>query len=284
MVGNLLAGTDESPGSVVTRGGRRYKVYRGMASAAAAAPAAARREGVAKTHAVPEGVEATVPYRGSADAVVAELVGGLRSAMSYADATTLEEFRANAPFVRITAAGLRSRLRTTCSCKGLPRLVQPRGQPDRPAAGERGVPSEAVQHRAALADDQVLHRERRARDVGEPDVHVEDVVEAQRREVGDVDADHGEVDALLAQRRVGVPERAQVLDARALEIRQVGRVMDDAHGVGLGEARPDRDGERVVGGDVARGAERAHRATLRHPCGRSAQTRASRLRASPTAR
>jgi len=105
MVGNLLAGTDESPGDVVRRGAERYKVYRGMASAGAAARRA-EVDGVAMTHSVPEGVEAVVPYRGPAAAIVGELVGGLRSAMSYSDSATLEQFHRNARFVRITGAGL----------------------------------------------------------------------------------------------------------------------------------------------------------------------------------
>jgi IMP dehydrogenase len=122
MVGNLLAGTDESPGTVVTRGGRKVKVYRGMASAAATqrrmaaegieppdgTEFASVRSSAAEPgpHAVPEGVEATVPYRESALAIVAELVGGLRSSMSYADARTVAEFHERAEFVRITQAGL----------------------------------------------------------------------------------------------------------------------------------------------------------------------------------
>ena len=110
MVGNLLAGTDESPGRLVSRGGR-YKVYRGMASAEATARRLAARgdraaEGTEFVQVVPEGVEATVPYRGEAALVVHRLVGGLRSAMSYADAHTIAEFHANARFVRITTAGL----------------------------------------------------------------------------------------------------------------------------------------------------------------------------------
>jgi IMP dehydrogenase len=105
MVGNLLAGTDESPGSVVTRDGKRYKVYRGMASAEAARRRA-EAEGVAITQAVPEGVEAVVPYRGEAGDIVRTLVGGLRSAMSYSDAATIEDFHGKARFVRITHAGL----------------------------------------------------------------------------------------------------------------------------------------------------------------------------------
>ena len=121
MVGNLLAGTDESPGTVVTRGGRKVKVYRGMASAAATQRRMAAEgveppagtlfssvspAGETEGHAVPEGVEATVPYRDSATAIVATLVGGLRSSMSYADARTVAEFHENAEFVRITQAGL----------------------------------------------------------------------------------------------------------------------------------------------------------------------------------
>ena len=105
MVGNLLAGTDESPGTVVSRGGSRYKVYRGMASAEAARRRA-ESEGVAPTQAVPEGVEAVVPYRGEAAAIVRELVGGLRSAMSYSDSASVPEFHRKARFVRITNAGL----------------------------------------------------------------------------------------------------------------------------------------------------------------------------------
>ncbi len=96
MVGNLLAGTDESPGTVVSRGGSRYKVYRGMASAEAARRRA-ESEGVAPTQAVPEGVEAVVPYRGEAAAIVRGLVGGLRSAMSYSNSATVPEFHEQGP-------------------------------------------------------------------------------------------------------------------------------------------------------------------------------------------
>ena len=111
MVGNLLAGTDESPGTIVTRGGQKFKVYRGMASAAAtrirrAAEGIEPPEGTEFSQVVPEGVEATVPYRDAASGIVGALVGGLRSAMSYADARTIAEFHANAQFVRITSAGL----------------------------------------------------------------------------------------------------------------------------------------------------------------------------------
>lgn len=109
MVGNLLAGTPESPGVVVSRNGSRVKVFRGMASEGAAA---ARREadGEDPTQFVPvvaEGVEAVVPLRDPAAVVVHQLVGGLRSGMSYSDSRTIPELHRNARFVRITPGGLR---------------------------------------------------------------------------------------------------------------------------------------------------------------------------------
>jgi IMP dehydrogenase len=117
MVGNLFAGTHESPGMVVNRGGSRVKVFRGMASAGAAAARRAVdgdvREVLAKedqtefSPIVPEGVEAVVPLRGEAGEVVAELVGGLRSGMSYSNAATIAQMQERARFVRITPAGLK---------------------------------------------------------------------------------------------------------------------------------------------------------------------------------
>ncbi len=111
MVGNLLAGTPESPGVVVVRNGQRVKVFRGMASEAAAASRPA--EGDDDTEfipVVPEGVEAVVPLRDSAAQVVHALVGGLRSGMSYSDARTIADLHRNARFVRITPGGLRESL------------------------------------------------------------------------------------------------------------------------------------------------------------------------------
>ncbi len=112
MIGSLLAGTDESPGASVIRDGRRYKVVRGMASLTANVD----RKALDKTgpldnddweKVVPEGVEAVVPYRGHAADVLHQLVGGLRSGLSYAGATCLAELQTNAEFLRITSAGVR---------------------------------------------------------------------------------------------------------------------------------------------------------------------------------
>lgn len=111
MVGGLLAGTEESPGAVVLRGGRRHKVVRGMASLTANID---RREIESRTEVdptdwervVPEGVEAAVPYRGSVEEVLHQLVGGLRSGMSYAGAETIPQLWERAEFVRVTGAGM----------------------------------------------------------------------------------------------------------------------------------------------------------------------------------
>jgi IMP dehydrogenase len=108
MLGNLLAGTEESPGALVSRGGRQYKVYRGMASLWTSAE---RRDmpqdDELLSEIVPEGIEAMVPSRGKVAAVLGQLIGGLRSGMSYCGATTLADLRANARFIRVTEAGMR---------------------------------------------------------------------------------------------------------------------------------------------------------------------------------
>ncbi len=113
MVGGLLAGTDESPGEIVFRGDHRYKVTRGMASMAARKDRLARegstKEKIAELDLVdyvPEGVEAIVPYKGGAVSVIRQLVGGLRSGMSYCGAANLKEMRTNGRFIRITEVGL----------------------------------------------------------------------------------------------------------------------------------------------------------------------------------
>jgi len=115
MIGRLLAGTDESPGTIVVKNGRRYKIYRGMASMYAMLGREFRlgeNEAEALLDAseysyYAEGVEAYVPYTGSASDVIRRLVAGLRSGMSYLGARTIEELRRNAVFIRITELGYR---------------------------------------------------------------------------------------------------------------------------------------------------------------------------------
>ncbi len=107
MLGNLLAGTEESPGETVYYQGRAYKVYRGMGSLGAMmSRRSADRYGQEKLEKfVPEGIEGRVPYRGRLSDVIYQLVGGLRSGMGYVGARDLEEIRQKAKFVRITWAG-----------------------------------------------------------------------------------------------------------------------------------------------------------------------------------
>lgn len=111
MIGSLLAGTDETPGEVFLWQGRSYKAYRGMGSVGAMARGSADRyfqQDIKDTlKLVPEGIEGQVPYKGPAGNVVHQLVGGLRAAMGYVGAKTIEEFHEKAEFVRITGAGLR---------------------------------------------------------------------------------------------------------------------------------------------------------------------------------
>jgi IMP dehydrogenase len=110
MLGSLLAGTDESPGANVVRGGQRFKVVRGMASLTANID----RQEIELGHevddddwerVVAEGVEAMVPVRGPVKDIVYQLIGGLRSGLSYAGATSIPELWKNAEFMRITSAG-----------------------------------------------------------------------------------------------------------------------------------------------------------------------------------
>ena len=112
MVGSLLAGTDEAPGATVIRDGRKYKIVRGMASLSANIDRQRIEQGAevdwgAWGEIVPEGVEAVVPYRGAVADTLHQLIGGLRSGMSYAGAETIEQLWERAEFVRVTQAGLR---------------------------------------------------------------------------------------------------------------------------------------------------------------------------------
>jgi IMP dehydrogenase len=109
MVGSMIAGTDESPGEVILYQGRSFKSYRGMGSLGAMARGSADRyfqKDAASDKLVPEGIEGQVPYKGSASAVVHQLVGGLRAAMGYTGCGTIEDMRKNCSFVKITGAGL----------------------------------------------------------------------------------------------------------------------------------------------------------------------------------
>jgi IMP dehydrogenase len=111
MIGSLLAGTDETPGEVFLFQGRSYKAYRGMGSVGAMSRGSADRyfqQDIKDTlKLVPEGIEGQVPYKGPVMAVLHQLAGGLRAAMGYVGARTLEEFHDKAEFVRISGAGLR---------------------------------------------------------------------------------------------------------------------------------------------------------------------------------
>ncbi|WP_213683810.1 IMP dehydrogenase [Roseicyclus sp.] len=110
MVGSMIAGTDESPGEVILYQGRSFKSYRGMGSLGAMARGSADRyfqKDAASDKLVPEGIEGQVPYKGSASAVVHQLVGGLRAAMGYTGCATVDEMRRDCRFVRITGAGLK---------------------------------------------------------------------------------------------------------------------------------------------------------------------------------
>jgi IMP dehydrogenase len=112
MTGSILAGTDEAPGELIFQQGERFKEYRGMGSLGAMRARGSSRdryfqgdvEDVEKL--VPEGIEGRVPYKGPVTAILHQLVGGLRQAMGYCGAATIEEMK-GAQFVRITAAGLR---------------------------------------------------------------------------------------------------------------------------------------------------------------------------------
>ncbi|WP_062227248.1 IMP dehydrogenase [Aureimonas frigidaquae] len=111
MVGSLLAGTEESPGEIYLHQGRSFKAYRGMGSVGAMARGSADRYFQAEVRdtlkLVPEGIEGQVAYKGPVGAVLHQLAGGLRAAMGYTGAATLDDFRSNATFVRISPAGLR---------------------------------------------------------------------------------------------------------------------------------------------------------------------------------
>jgi IMP dehydrogenase len=111
MVGSMFGGTDESPGKTLVKNGKKFKMYRGMASFYASLGRKYREEGPQVVDSndlndyVPEGVEAMVPYKGSVVEIIRQLVGGLRSGLSYCGAKTISEMQKNAEFIKITPAG-----------------------------------------------------------------------------------------------------------------------------------------------------------------------------------
>ncbi len=113
MLGSLLAGVDESPGELIISQGERFKDYRGMGSIGAMKQRSYSKDryfqGDTKDEAmlIAEGIEARVPYKGMLGPFIHQLVGGLRQAMGYSGAATIEDMRENTRFVRITSAGLR---------------------------------------------------------------------------------------------------------------------------------------------------------------------------------
>jgi len=110
MIGSLLAGTDEAPGETYFYQGRTYKAYRGMGSIGAMARGSADRyfqQEVKDTlKLVPEGIEGQVPYKGPTEAVLHQLVGGLRAGMGYLGAKTLPDLQEKAKFIRVSPAAV----------------------------------------------------------------------------------------------------------------------------------------------------------------------------------
>jgi IMP dehydrogenase len=111
MIGSLFGGTDESPGKTLVKNGKKYKMYRGMASFYASLGRKYREAGPQVVDSddlndyVPEGVEAMVPYNGSVVEIIRQMVGGLRSGLSYCGAKTISEMQMSAEFIKITSAG-----------------------------------------------------------------------------------------------------------------------------------------------------------------------------------
>jgi IMP dehydrogenase len=110
MVGSMLGGTDESPGTVLTKNGKRFKVYRGMASLAASLGRKSKEIGSFSfdddlNDYVAEGVEAMVPHKGTVTDILKQLTGGVRSGLSYCGAHTISQMQENAEFIKMSRAG-----------------------------------------------------------------------------------------------------------------------------------------------------------------------------------
>ncbi|MBN2135736.1 MAG: IMP dehydrogenase [Acidobacteria bacterium] len=110
MIGSLFAGTEESPGEMILYGGRTFKEYRGMGSLGAYRAGSKDRyfqESTDDSKLVPEGIEAKVPYKGTLESMIVQMVGGLRSGMGYTGSKNLKELAEKTQFVRLTSAGLK---------------------------------------------------------------------------------------------------------------------------------------------------------------------------------
>jgi IMP dehydrogenase len=110
MVGGMLGGTDESPGTVLTKNGKRFKVYRGMASLGASLGRNSKETGSISfdddlNDYVAEGVDAMVPYKGTVTDILKQLTGGVRSGLSYCGAHTILQMQDNAEFIKMSRAG-----------------------------------------------------------------------------------------------------------------------------------------------------------------------------------
>jgi len=110
MMGNIFAGTDESPGQIVTIQSRKYKQYRGMGSLGVMSTGVSsdryfQKKEIGKTKFVPEGVEGVTPYVGTVADVIYQMIGGLKSAMGYTGARNIREMHEKTRFIRITQAG-----------------------------------------------------------------------------------------------------------------------------------------------------------------------------------
>ena len=110
MIGGMLGGTDESPGTVLTKNGKRFKVYRGMASLGASLGRNSKETGSISfdddlNDYVAEGVDAMVPYKGTVTDILKQLTGGVRSGLSYCGAHTILQMQENAEFIKMSRAG-----------------------------------------------------------------------------------------------------------------------------------------------------------------------------------
>ena len=109
MMGSAFAGTDEAPGEIILYQGRSYKSYRGMGSVGAMVKGSSERyfQGnvTQSDKLVPEGIEGRVPYKGPVNAIIHQMVGGLRASMGYTGCATIEEMKTKAQFVRMSGAG-----------------------------------------------------------------------------------------------------------------------------------------------------------------------------------